>query len=118
MKTLFILPFLFMCSMVVGQTTNLTERFKTSLPASFTVTQDGISFLMRLEKNGTGMMMMGQYGPDNLMWSIKNGNQLSVYNTAFKSYSTYTITYSSPTTQNPVLEENSKGKVYYWNVKN
>jgi hypothetical protein len=119
MKTLFILPFLFMCGMVVGQTNpNLNERFKTSLPASFTVTQDGISFLMRLEKNGTGMMMMGQYGPDNLMWSIKNGNQLSVYNTAFKSYTTYTITYSSPTIQNPVLEENSKGKVYYWNVKN
>jgi antitoxin component YwqK of YwqJK toxin-antitoxin module len=97
---------------------DLTERFKTSLPASFTVTQDGVSFLMRLEKNGTGMIMMGQYGPDNLLWSIKNGDQLSVYNTAFKAYTTYKITYSSKTTQNPVLEENSKGKVYYWNVKN
>jgi antitoxin component YwqK of YwqJK toxin-antitoxin module len=97
---------------------DLTERFKTSLPASFTVTQDGVSFLMRLDKNGTGMIMMGQYGPDNLLWSIKNGDQLSVYNTAFKAYTTYKITYSSKTTENPILEENSKGKVYYWNVKN
>jgi len=71
-----------------------------------------------LEKNGNGMIMMGKYGPDNLFWSVKNGDQLSVYNTAFKASTTYKITYSSKTSQNPVLEENSKGKVYYWNVKN
>ena len=102
----------------VNPKSDLTERFKTILPASFTVTQDGVSFLMRLDKNGTGVIMMGQYGPDNLLWSIKNKDQLSVYYTAIKTYTTYKITYSSKTTQNPILEENSKGKIYYWNVKN
>ena len=92
-----------------------TNRFKEILPATFRTTQDGVSYMIEFDKNGTGMMMMGKYGPDNILWSVKNGDELSIYNTAFKSYlSGFKLTYSSKDSKTPVIEENSKGTIKYW----
>jgi hypothetical protein len=118
MKTLIFIPFFFVCSVIIAQSTNIidyTSRFKEILPATFRSTQDGVSFMIEFDKNGTGMMMMGKYGPDNILWSVKNGDELSIYNTAFKSYlSGFKLTYSSKESKTPVIEENSKGKIKYW----
>lgn len=96
-----------------------TAKFKSILPSSFTSTQNGDSFLIRFDKNGTGMMMMGQYGPDNILWSVKNGDELSIYNTAFKSYLPgFKLVYGSGNSDIPVIEEHTKGTVQYWYKKN
>ena len=94
-------------------------KFKSILPATFSSTKDGVSYLIDFDKNGTGMMMMGSYGPDNILWSVKNGNELSIYNTAFKSYSPgFKLVYSSGNSDIPVIEEHTKGTVKYWYKRN
>jgi hypothetical protein len=121
MKTLFSLTFLIMCSSLIGQSNKVdyTAKFKSILPASFTSSQNGVSYLINFDKNGTGMMMMGTYGPDNVLWSVKNGNELSIYNTAFKSYLPgFKLVYGSGNSDIPVIEEHTKGTVQYWYKKN